>query len=166
MGKQETGRIPQAQIRREEGDICRRNQAIICLIFLKNCVLGVVFENFLGEHWVCILPIIFFPPVPSDSPSPIHTLLFFISSPHIYFISIYKYTSIYSMWWIHLCCLFILKFDFLRSENLSGFLFLENPDTSSLSKPSLPVGLHLGMKPDVSPSALACQLVLPFYYLV
>lgn len=165
MGKQETGRTPQARIRREEGDICRRDQAAICIIFLKNCVLVVVFENFLGEHWVCILPIIFslqflLMPLPQFTPS------FFISSPHMYFINIYTYTSICPTWWIHLCCLFMLKFDVLRSENLSGFLFLENPDAPSLSKPSLPVGLHLGMKPGVSPSVLACQLVLPFYDLV
>lgn len=165
MGKQETGRTPQARIRREEGDICRRDQAAICIIFLKNCVLVVVFENFLGEHWVCILPIIFFSSSSFWCPFPnSHLLIFYIIT--MYFINIYTYTSIYTMWWIHLCCLFMLKFDVLRSENLSDFLFLENPDAPSLSKPSFPVGLHLGMKPGVSPSVLACQLLLPFYDLV
>lgn len=42
--KQETGVALQAQIRREERDIHRRNQAAICLTFPKNCVLVVVIE--------------------------------------------------------------------------------------------------------------------------
>lgn len=74
----------QALVRREEGDICRRNQAAICLIFLKNCVLVVVIENFLGEFWICIIPIIFIPPVPSAAPFPNSQPLIFYYHHHIY----------------------------------------------------------------------------------
>lgn len=56
-----------------------------CLIFLKNCVLVVVIENFLGEFWICIIPIIFIPSVPSAAPFPNSwPLIFFYYHHHIY----------------------------------------------------------------------------------